>query len=267
MLLTAAAAVSALAGAAAGAAPAAAAPHAPHRVPVYVALGDSYSAGTGTGRYLADGTACERSSAAFPALVAAQAGYRLVQRACAGALTADVARTQLWALGPATARVTVTAGGNDIGFAHVVRVCAEPAWAADCDGAVDAADAVIARQLPGRLRGLYARIRTRAPHARVVVVGYPRLFDGVDCNAGTFFSRHEMARLNAAADALDARTAAAARSAGFAFVDPRAAFTHHAVCDRPEWLNGLSHPVGESYHPNRLGHAAGYAPLVRRALR
>jgi len=34
------------------------------------------------------------------------------------------------------------------------------------------------------------------------------------------------------------------------------------VCDEPEWINGLSSPVGESYHPNRLGHSAGYAPLV-----
>ena len=34
------------------------------------------------------------------------------------------------------------------------------------------------------------------------------------------------------------------------------------MCDSPEWLNGLSNPVGESYHPNRTGHASGYTPLV-----
>ena len=26
------------------------------------------------------------------------------------------------------------------------------------------------------------------------------------------------------------------------------------ICDDVEWLNGLSNPIGESYHPNQLGH-------------
>lgn len=38
------------------------------------------------------------------------------------------------------------------------------------------------------------------------------------------------------------------------------------MCDNPEWLNGLSNPIGESFHPNRLGHQSGYAPLVGPAL-
>ena len=36
----------------------------------------------------------------------------------------------------------------------------------------------------------------------------------------------------------------------------------HAVCSSTEWLNGLSNPIGESYHPNRTGHASGYTPVV-----
>ena len=27
-------------------------------------------------------------------------------------------------------------------------------------------------------------------------------------------------------------------------------------------MNGLSSPISESYHPNRLGHASGYTPTV-----
>jgi lysophospholipase L1-like esterase len=37
----------------------------------------------------------------------------------------------------------------------------------------------------------------------------------------------------------------------------------HAICSSSEWLNGLSNPVEESFHPNRAGHASGYEPLVR----
>lgn len=36
----------------------------------------------------------------------------------------------------------------------------------------------------------------------------------------------------------------------------------HAVCDDVEWINGLSYPISESYHPNRAGHSSGYTPTV-----
>ncbi len=98
--------------------------------------------------------------------------------------------------------------------------------------------------------------------AEVVVVGYPRIFMGEDCNALTFFSPDEEARLNQTADHVNATTRAAAAAAGFAFADPTSAFTGHAVCDDPEWINGLSNPVSDSYHPNQTGHASGYAPVV-----
>ena len=115
-------------------------------------------------------------------------GYALNFRACSGARIADVTNTQLGALSAGTAYVTISVGGNDAGFADVITECALPWWAADCDGAIDGAQAFINNQLPGQLSTLYAAIRTRAPAAQVVVVGYPRLFMGVDCNAGTWFS-------------------------------------------------------------------------------
>ena len=64
----------------------------------YVALGDSYSSGTGTRSYLADGTSCQRSTYAYPSLIAAARGYALNFRACSGAKVADVTNTQLGAL-------------------------------------------------------------------------------------------------------------------------------------------------------------------------
>lgn len=69
----------------------------------YVALGDSYSSGTGTGSYLDDGTSCHRSTRAYPSLVAASGGLDLDLRACSGATTADVTATQL---GPCRPRPT-----------------------------------------------------------------------------------------------------------------------------------------------------------------
>jgi len=234
--------------------------------PSYVALGDSYSSGVGTRTYLDDGTDCQRSAYAYPSLIAAATGYSLNFRACSGATVADVTSTQLSALSSSTSYVTISVGGNDAGFADVITECALPAWASDCSGAVATAQNYIRTTLPGSLSTLYGSIRSKAPNATVVVVGYAKLFMGEDCNALTWFSPEDEQILNDTAVLLDDTIGAAAAAKGFTFVNPIAAFTGHAVCDDPEWLNGLSNPVTESYHPNRAGHASGYTPLVSGSL-
>ncbi len=229
--------------------------------PTYVALGDSFASGVGTRAYYDDGSGCQRSPYAYPVLDAARIGATLTFAACSGASTSDVRNSQLAGLDGATRWVTVTVGGNDAGFSSVLTECAQPWWSSDCNGAIDQARAVIRNLLPGRLDQVYAAIAQRAPSARTVVVGYPRLFNGEDCNAGTWFSPSEMQRLNDTADLLNATTRARATAAGFDHVDPTTAFLGHAVCSDTEWINGLSHPVNESYHPNRTGQQ-GYADVV-----
>src|SRR6476646_6725927 len=233
--------------------------------PAYVALGDSYASGTGTRSYIADGTSCQRSTSAYPSLIAAARGYALNFRACSGATVADVTNTQLSALTAATNYVSISVGGNDAGFADVLTECAQPGWMSNCDGAINTAQSFINTTLPSRLSTLYSGIRSRSPYAKVVVVGYPRIFNGEDCNAFTWFSPAEESRLNATADLLNTRTATAASNAGFTFVNPTSKFVGHAVCDNVEWLNGLSSPVSESYHPNVAGHRDGYAVLTKPA--
>ena len=232
----------------------------------YVALGDSYSSGTGTRSYLPDGTSCQRSVYAYPSLIAIERGLELNFRACAGSTVADVVATQLDALTPDTDYVSLSVGGNDAAFSSVLTECAKPAWMSNCNRAVDRAQAFITQQLPGSFAALYGEIRARAPYASVTVAGYPRVFNGTDCNLLTWLSPAEQLRLNATADLLNRTTAAAAAASGFAFRDPTAPFTGYAVCDRQEWVNGLSFPVSNSYHPNRAGHAVGYAPLLSSAL-
>lgn len=227
----------------------------------YVALGDSYSSGTGTRTYFE--SSCQRSLFSYPELIAQQRpNTSLVLAACSGAKTTDVLANQVLSLGASTAIVTITIGGNDAGFSEVITQCALP-WPFSCSSNINNAQAFIRNTLPGRLDSVYAQIRSRSPSARVLVLGYPRLFMGVDCNAGTFFSGEEMTRLNQTADQLRDVTRARAQAAGFTFLDAIPAFTGHAVCSSSEWLNGLSNPVGESYNPNRSGHSSGYEPLVR----
>lgn len=230
--------------------------------PSYVALGDSYASGTGTRSYISDGTTCQRSTLAYPSLIAAARGYALNFRACSGARIGDVTNTQLGALTSTTSYVTISVGGNDAGFADVLTECAKPWWLSNCNGRIDTAQAYITNTLPTQLNTLYASIRAKAPSAKVVVVGYPRIFNGEDCNAFTWFSPAEESRLNQMADLINSKTAAVAGSRGFSFANPTSRFVGHAVCDADEWINGLSSPITESYHPKASGHASGYTPTV-----
>jgi len=233
--------------------------------PNYVALGDSYASGVGTRTYIESSGSCQRSTKAYAYIDAGRLGANLTFVACSGAKVANVTSSQLPSVTSSTDIVSVQVGGNDAGFSSVITECAKPSWLGDCNSAVANAQSIINNTLPGRLNTLYASIKSRAASARVVVVGYPRLFNGTDCNAGTFFSPDEMTRLNATADLLNSKIAASASAAGFTFVNPTSLFIGHAVCGSPEWINGLSNPVSESYHPNVTGQA-NFANLVQPAL-
>ena len=161
--------------------------------------------------------------------------------------------------------VTVTVGGNDIGYAPVITACGLPGWLGNCHAAIDEALDTLRNELPGRLTTVYAAVKDQAPAARIVVTGYPLLFNGTDCNLFTFFTASEMARLNDATEKLNELIEAEADAAGVAFVAVARAFAGHAVCDRLPWINGLVLPVVNSYHPNVVGHTA-YAVLVAPAL-
>jgi GDSL-like lipase/acylhydrolase family protein len=226
----------------------------------YTALGDSYSSGVGTRTYYEDSGSCYRSPQAYPVLVAQHLGAQLTFAACSGARVPDVLN-QLGSLNASTAFVSVSVGGNDAGFADVITQCAKP-WPWTCGGDIDNANNFIRNTLPGLLDNLYNQIGTRAPNARVAVVGYPRLFNGEECNALARISPGEQSALNQTADLLATTLSARASAHGFGFVDVRSAFIGHAVCDDAEWINGLSNPVLESYHPKTTGHASGYAPAV-----
>jgi lysophospholipase L1-like esterase len=234
----------------------------------YVSLGDSYSSGTGTRTYYDSG--CQRSVYSYPYLLHnAHPDWTFVHAACSGAKTGDVIDTQSASLNASTNWVSYTIGGNDAGFSSVITECAYPAWASDCNGAINTAQAYINNTLPGRLDLVNNKIKSLAPSAKVVVLDYPRLFNGQDCNAATFFSPSEETRLNQTADMLRDRLREAATRAGsnFLFRDVIPPFIGHAVCDggggsSTEWINGLSNPVGESYHPKTTGHANGYYPVL-----
>ena len=226
----------------------------------YVALGDSYSSGVGTGSYTLD-SACKRSVYAYPYLYAQKhPSTPLTFVACSGAKTSDLLSKQLQAVTSTTTLATMTIGGNDIGFANLIYQCT----LSDCSAALDSTRANLQNTLGTALDQVYTTVKSRAAvGARIIVLGYPRVFSGAGCFGTLGISSTEETKANALSDALDQLVAAHAAADGITYKSAIGAFTGHAVCSSSPWVNGLNlFNTGESYHPSRSGHSSGYLPLV-----
>ncbi len=245
----------------------------------YVALGDSFSSGEGAPPFdrsttVSSTNTCHRSSRAWPLLLAGRSDGDTYSLACSGATLAEVIdsddrraeRDRRSSQVTRLARiagvhlVTVTIGGNDIGFAGVLLRCATH-FRCDRYYAAHGHDRLRARidALGARLPALYAAIKRASPVARVVAVGYPRLFplhpSRVTCAALSSIGPEEVRYLNARTVDLDATIRGAARAAGAGYVDAQDAFAGHAIgCAGAQWVNHLrlAHPE-YSFHPNATG--------------
>ncbi|MDT4916815.1 MAG: hypothetical protein QOH89_1515 [Pseudonocardiales bacterium] len=228
----------------------------------YVALGDSYASGVGSGSYTSASGSCLRSTLAAAQLWAnahAPSSFKFV--ACSGAKTTDVNANQLSALSASTTLVSITIGGNDVGFSSVMTDCV--LYSTDtCVSEVNAAENKARTQLPGWLDTTYNGIRSRAPNARVVVVDYPRFYHvGVWYCVG--LSDTSRAKINEGADVLDGVIQAAAARHGFSFADVRSRFAAgHEICDgSSSWLHSVDWGnITQSYHPTAEGQSGGYLP-------
>jgi lysophospholipase L1-like esterase len=243
-----------------------------------LALGDSFSSGQGAGSYdpgtNGGGNTCFRSRLAWPRLLARK--LRLVplpSPACSGAVTRHLTHddrsrkeverriSQVGRISSKPHVVTITIGGNDVGFTDVLKHCV---FDADCTQryqmrAGDVLDREIAA-LAERLPGVYAAIRRAAPDARLIVVGYPRLFPETptdNCAAARRISSREAAYLNERARALNAAIAGVAHAAGAQFVDVTDAFDGAELrCRGKTFVNRLrlrEKLFPASFHPNAGG--------------
>jgi lysophospholipase L1-like esterase len=232
--------------------------------PQYAALGDSYSAGVGSRVFYEESGECDRSPDAFPPKVASAKGYTLSFQACSGAKTPEVNEKQLGTLSATTSLVTITIGGNDAGFSNVMLNCA--LYYFTCGSAISEAEEFVKNKLPALLETTYKDIRAKATTAKVIVLGYPKLFtkEGTTCNVNFLTSGNEK-KINEAAEKIDAVIKARAEAMKYTFINPTSEFESHEVCASEEWLNGQSDPLSESYHPNTKGQEE-FTKLVEAAL-
>jgi lysophospholipase L1-like esterase len=248
-----------------GALPAAAAPG----IIQYVALGDSYAAGQGAPPYL--NTSCLQTKQSYPELLDGEGRIQLQENnpTCSGATTAGVAATQLLALTSDTRLVTLTVGAADLDLSGVLTACT-PGPSVACDDAIKDALALLVvppggeSVLGGRLTALYAEVAEVAPRARVVVTGYPHLFEPVD---------PLFIRINAAIDQLNSTIEQAVSDANDAdinihYVDVTDEFAGHGIGALPPavlFINPPSVGLPDAFHPTAAGYQA-YADAISAAL-
>lgn len=249
----------------------------------YVALGSSMAAGPGiTPRAAGSPRSAGRSARNYPHLVAQALGLDLVDVTYSGATTAHVltesqreARPQVDALDGTETLVTVTIGGNDVGYVPLLFAASLPR---------------LTRSLPvlgGRLRDLLdpdARdralaevaealvevgqtVRRRAPRATVLFVDYLTLLPPV--GPAPPLADADVALGRRVAAALRRATAVAAEASGAGLVRAAEASAEHHAWSAAPWTTRPGLPIPgrpAPLHPNAQGMQA-VADLVVRALR
>jgi lysophospholipase L1-like esterase len=270
--------------------PAGAAPH-PREVD-YVAIGDSYTAGTGAvsridnifppfvptppctqteGGYVdlvdtVDAVDLEDNAACHGALIrglSADGARSIVEQIAELASTAKLSRS--------TELVSLTAGANDVGVSVVLYTCATSAADA-CAQAVRSAAAAMPVTGAHLVRAL-GDIHRQAPTAKIVVLGYPRLLN--PAGAPVIPVEHQRlvnqgtALLNATI-ATAAATAKVLYGANVQYMDVTARFAGHEVNSADPWIffdaapdaNGVLQIDPRSLHPNLAGHQQYAAALL-----
>ncbi|WP_433447654.1 SGNH/GDSL hydrolase family protein [Streptomyces sp. CA-142005] len=248
----------------------------------YVALGDSYTSGPGIPQQ-ADAN-CARSDHDYPSLVADGRQVSTFEDvSCAGATTAEMWQAQgtnapqLDAVHRDTDLVTVQIGGNDVGFGPIINTCAHLA-AQDPTGnpcersykasGYDQLALAIAQAAPKVDRVLRA-VHARAPHARVVVVGYPDLLpdDGSGCFPQVPFAQKDFPYLRDTEKRLNLMLRLVAGVNRAEYVDTYGPTVGHDMCKAPadRWIEPLqpAAPAAPA-HPNAKGEQAMAQAVLNR---
>jgi lysophospholipase L1-like esterase len=245
----------------------------------YVALGDSYAAGPLIPVPRIDPIGCERSTSNYPAFLAVTLHIRdYTDASCSGATTVNMTAPQpvraganppqFNALRVDTDLVTVTIGGDDIGFTDILLTCirfsATDPFGNPCErqataGGTDRYAQRIAAAAPKIVRVLEG-IRQRSPHATVLLVGYLRILPpAVGCYPVFPIARGDVPYLDGLQQQLTAMLADQAVNHGAVFVDSYGGSLGRDACQLPgvKWVEGTA-PTSPAapVHPNITGMQA-----------
>jgi lysophospholipase L1-like esterase len=252
------------------------------RAASYVALGDSYTAGPLIPNPVLP-LGCLKSSNNYPRVAAPSIGLPLRDASCSGAETEDMTNPQnvdpdgpnppqLNALDASTSVVSVTIGGNDIGFSEVVESCitynpfSSPCKNKYAAGGKDQLAERIAATAP-KVASVLQGIHSRAPTAKIYVVNYPAIFPetGNGCWPQMPVSFSDAPYLRSTEQKLNAMLATQAAANGATLVNWYQASIGHDACKgtSTRWVEPLvPGTLAAPIHPNKQGMVGGANALV-----
>jgi lysophospholipase L1-like esterase len=253
----------------------------------YVALGSSFAAGPGIKPVL-DKVAA-RSARNYPHLVAEALGLELTDVTCSGATTANILREpqndappQIDAVGPETALVTITAGGNDLDYVgtfirgSTMNTLARPFGLVfkRFGNRIRARVSYLKEQaeydaVAESLVEIVTEIRERAPRSRILLIDYLTVAGpGTRPRLDVPLNEEQLPSVVMMADGLARAFATAADKTGADLIAASAASKDHAVGSAAPWTTGFRFGPGGGvpYHPTEAGMAA-VADLVVQKLR
>jgi lysophospholipase L1-like esterase len=272
--------IAAIAALAAFAHPAAAKP-----IPVgarYVALGSSFASGPGVTQSAdTPPNRCTRSTDNYPRQVARKHKLNLVDVSCSGATTAHILGPwaelppQIDAVTSDTKLVTITIGGNDVGYIGrlIGQSCeqergnakAAPAAQAFCKSFPAVSifpmpDAARFARLEADLKAVATEVHKRAPDARIIFVQYLTVLPKTGGCAALPLSTEQAETTRAVGAGVADATARAATATGADLVASTILSKGHDVCAAKPWVFGFATPGGPPvlipYHPNLDGMTA-----------
>jgi lysophospholipase L1-like esterase len=237
----------------------------------YVALGDSYSAGSGVLPPDPTGVSCTRSLVNYPHDIAAQTGAQLTDVTCGAAQTKDYYTSQQPGVAPQldavhadTQLVTMTIGGNDSGvFINSIVDCgiagaSTAGQGSPCKDKYGSSfqDTIKTTTYPSLVKALHD-VQAKAPHARVAILSYPWIMPRtVGCFDKMPVAEGDVPYVRGIQATLNDAVKRAARATGATYVDMNTVSEGHDACQPlgTRWIEPVlqgTNPV--IVHPNALG--------------
>jgi len=228
----------------------------------YAALGDSVAAGAGLSTEV---TTCDRSTSAYPYIVAQSSGLSLSHYACTGAkadegiydsqqrgsVTLPAQLDQAFSNGTPDL-ITITIGANDTRWTQFIRQC----YYIRCGYSVDTARfATYLADLKLELNVIMAKILTMSEGnpPQVIVTGYYTPFSSSACSSTDNLTSSEVSWLRARASSLN--MAISGTVGKYSFADyASVSFAGHEICSADSWIQSPTDPM--PFHPTAAGQQA-----------
>lgn len=179
--------------------------------------------------------------------------------------------------------ITVTAGGNDVGFAKILGYCASPEMAGvpmtpwkfapvpfTCGYADENSvlNAVLYDSIDTQgqyLSNFFKQVKIISPGTKIIMIGYPS-FIASDTNCGFsagYLNKPEKEMINSAVSYMNRMLKDVAEAEGVLFVDIEDSLSGGRMCEGSEFVTNLGdlgikkiydNQVAEAFHPNASGH-------------